>query len=121
MQTLIPAVAFVVALSLAPKLSADWQDEAWGVKPEHAIETQNAARSANRATGYESAETEAGPYSILGAGPITGWQALPLVTLEGTESPTAWQFMQARVGMGEGGALWLGFSPRLEMFATPEV
>ncbi len=121
MQTLIAAVAFVVTLSLAPKVSADWQYEARGVKPEQAIGSSKAASSANSVIRDESAETEAEPYSILGAGPITGWQTLSPMTLEGAESPTAWQFVQARVGMGEGDTLWLGFAPELEMFPTPEV
>ncbi len=123
MQTLIVAVAFVATLSVASKASADWQYDAWDVKAEQAIDASKTAPapSANGAIGDVLAETEAGPYSIVNAGPVTGWRTLPPMTLEGAESPTAWQFLQARIGMGEGGTLWLAFSPKLEMIPTPEV
>jgi hypothetical protein len=52
---------------------------------------------------------------------MTGWQTLPPMTLEVTESPTGWQLVQVGVGMGEGGALWIRFSLELQMLPKPEV
>ena len=123
-RTLIAAVAFGVALSLAPTVSADWQYTREGVKPEQATEAWKGAAPVDRAVRSDPAKTEAGPYSILGGGAITGWQTLPSMTLGGTESPTDWQLVQVRVGMGEGGVLWGGLSLELRtlwMFPRPEV
>ncbi len=60
-------------------------------------------------------ETDDRPYSILGGGPMTGWQTLPSMTLEMTESPTGWQRVQVLVGMGERNELWGGFSPEFQI------
>jgi hypothetical protein len=120
-RTLIVVLAFGLALSFAPTVSADWQYMGWGVKPEQSVEASRGVAPADSAIRHDPAETEAGPYSIVGGGPITGWQTLPPMTLAGTESPTEWRLVQVRVGMGEGGAPWGGFSLELPMFSIPEV
>jgi hypothetical protein len=101
-RTLIAAVAFGVALSLAPTVWADWQYTRGSVKPEQATEAWKGAAPADPAVSSDPAKTKAGPYSILGGGAMTGWQTLPPMTLRGTESPTDWQLVQVRVRMGEG-------------------
>jgi len=115
-KTLI-AVAFGVTLSVGPTVSANWQDALWGMTPEQIIETPNGPATVVRS----DRETKDRAYSILGGGPMTGWQTLPPMTLEVTESPTGWQLVQVRVGMGEGGALWGGFSLELQTLPKPEV
>jgi hypothetical protein len=112
-RTLIAAVACGLGLSLATTVSADAQDTRLGLGPEQAIEASKGQ--------YDSAATEAGVYAILGGGPTTGWQTLPPMTLGGRKSPTYWQLVQVRVGMGEAGAPWKGFSLELWTFPTPEV
>ena len=116
-KTLIAAVAFGVAVSVGPTVSANWQHTLWGMTPEQIIEAPNGPTLAVRS----DRETEDRPYSILGGGPMTGWQTLPPMTLEVAESPTGWQLVKVRVGMGEGGALWGGFSLELQMLPRPEV
>jgi hypothetical protein len=116
-KTLIAAVAFGVALSGGPMVSANWQHTRGGMTPEQIIKAPNGPASAVRS----DREKEDRPYSVLGGGPMTGWQTLPPMTLEVTKSPTGWQLVQVRVGMGEGGALWRGFSLELQMLPKPEV
>ena len=105
-RTLIAAVACGLALSLASTLSADGRETRSGLSAEQAIEASKSP--------YEPTAT----YTILGRGPTTGWQTLPPMTLGGKESPTYWQLVRVRVGMGEGGAPWRGFS--LEVWTFPK-
>lgn len=116
-KTLIAAIAFGVALLVGPTLSANCQQTLWGMTPEQIIEPLTGQAPTIRA----DRETDDKPYSILGGGPMTGWQTLPPMMLEMAESPTGWQRVQVRVGMGEGGELWGGFSLELQMLPRPEV
>jgi hypothetical protein len=112
-RTLITAVAFGVALSAGPTLPANWQHTVWGMTPEQIIQAPPVVGS-DRKTDDKS-------YSILGGGPIIGWQTLPPMTFELTESPTAWKLVQTRVGLGQDGGRWGGFSRELQMRRRPEV
>jgi hypothetical protein len=116
-KTLIAAVAFGVAVSVGPTVSANWQHTLWGMTPQQIMEAPNGRALAIRS----DRQTEDRPYSIFGGGPMTGWQTLPPMMLQVTESPTGWQLVQVRVGMGEGGALWGGFSLKLQMLPKLEV